>query len=276
MADLKFRVGCQSWGYDDWVTPVGSETVFYPRGTKRGDMLGLYSRVFDTIEVDATLYGIPPDSTLMNWYDETSPGFVFSLKFPREVTHEHALRGPSVQISAEFVERASILRDKLGLFLIQFPARFEATAENQLSLGHFLDKLPQDHRFAVEFRNTSWFTERTMKTLENAGVSLCLVEGKWMAREIMFKWADRVPSSYRYVRIMGERDLLRFDRVYRHRDEILERWRSEMARVKATDVFIYSDNYFEGFAPATANKMLSLVGLPEGDPAKLESQGTLF
>ena len=51
----KVRIGCQSWGYDDWITPIGGETVFYPSGTKHDEMLELYARVFSTIEVDSTV-----------------------------------------------------------------------------------------------------------------------------------------------------------------------------------------------------------------------------
>ena len=48
-----FHIGCQSWQYEDWVTKAGDDTIFYPRGTKPSDMLRLYSKVFDTIEVDS-------------------------------------------------------------------------------------------------------------------------------------------------------------------------------------------------------------------------------
>src|SRR5688572_21414367 len=66
-ARKRYHIGCQSWQYEDWVTEIGGETVFYPRGTKAGDMLGLYSEVFDTIEVDSTAYGTPAVSTLEGW-----------------------------------------------------------------------------------------------------------------------------------------------------------------------------------------------------------------
>jgi uncharacterized protein YecE (DUF72 family) len=272
----RYRVGAQSWGYDDWVTPAGGDTVFYPRATKRSEMLGLYSRVFDTIEVDATLYGIPADSTLQNWYDETSAGFIFSLKFPREITHDHALRGPSEKIMSEFVEKAAILRDKLGLFLVQFPASFEATNENFTALDRFLKRLPAGQRFAVEFRSADWFTDKTFEALQNAATALCLVEGKWVDREIMFRFADRVVTPFRYVRLMGERDIPKFDRIRRPRDEVLDRWSEVLASLTATDIFIYSDNYFEGFAPGTVNKVLSRLGMPRRDPGRLETQGSLF
>ena len=276
MTDRRYRVGSQSWGYDDWVTPAGRQTVFYPRATKRSEMLGLYSRVFDTIEVDATLYGIPADSTLQNWYDETPSGFIFSLKFPREITHDHALRGPSLKLTSEFVERAAILREKLGLFLVQFPASFEATKDNFAALDRFLEHLPAGYRFAVEFRSGDWFVDRTFDALQSAGAALCLVEGKWVDREIMFGSAERVVTPFRYVRLMGERDIPKFDRIRRPRDEVLDRWREVLEGLDATDIYIYSDNYFEGFAPGTVNKLLSLLGMPAGEPARLESQGSLF
>ena len=86
--DIHFRIGCQSWGYDDWITPAGGDYIFYPTGTKRTEMLFFYSRVFDTIEIDSTLYGMPASTTLEKWYRETPDNFIFSLKFPREITQE--------------------------------------------------------------------------------------------------------------------------------------------------------------------------------------------
>src|SRR5437588_4863973 len=277
MSDRKrFHIGCQSWGYDDWITPAAGETIFYPRGTKRDEMLGLYSQIFTTIEVDSTLYGIPVESTLQNWYDETPADFTFSLKFPREITHDHRLRGPSVRIMNEFVERAGALREKLGTMLIQFPASFAASNENTQALRQFLAELPAGHRFAMEFRSVDWFVETTFEELEKASVSLCIVEGTWIDREIMFRFAGIVHSTFAYVRMMGERDIPRFDRIYRNRDDILNLWKPVLEELASRDVFIYVNNYFEGFAPGTANKLHILLDLPTMDPGKLEMQGSLF
>jgi uncharacterized protein YecE (DUF72 family) len=274
--ESKFRIGCQSWGYEDWITPAAGSPVFYPRGTRKQDMLSLYSRIFDTIEVDATLYGVPPESTYQNWHGETPDEFIFSLKFPREITHDLALRGRSRELMLEFVDRSRLLGDKLGLFLIQFPAAFEASPENQGSLRAFLPHLPKDLRFAVEFRNDSWFVQETFDELQNAGAALCLVEGKWVSREIMLAHKEAVATPFRYFRVMGERDLLKFDRVQRDRSEIIDRWAETIKTLNAAEIYIYSDNYFEGFAPGTANKLRQSLGLTRVDPDILETQGSLF
>jgi uncharacterized protein YecE (DUF72 family) len=271
-----YHVGCQSWGYDDWITPAASELVFYPTGTKRDEMLGLYSKVFSTIEVDSTLYGLPAESTIRNWYDETPDQFIFSLKFPREITHDHLLRDPSIRVMQEFVERVSMLDKKLGVMLIQFPASFEATKENARELRRFTAELPREYKFAIEFRNAGWFVEWTFEELEESGINLALVEGKWVERQTMFEAGKKVKTDFRYIRIMGERDLERFDRIYRHRDDVLDQWKTAIAELDANEVFIYLDNYFEGFAPATANKIEARLGLTVSDPSVLETQRSLF
>ena len=118
------RIGCQSWGYDDWVTKAGGDTVFYPRGTKPAQMLELYSAVFDTIEIDSTAYGTPTASAVQGWYEKTPPGFTFSLKVPRRITHDYPLEPSIYPEMDEFIARASELREKMGALLIQFPAAF--------------------------------------------------------------------------------------------------------------------------------------------------------
>ena len=60
----RFHIGCQSWGYDDWITKPDGPAVFYPAGTRSTEMLELYSRIFTTIEVDSTAYGPPTQSTI--------------------------------------------------------------------------------------------------------------------------------------------------------------------------------------------------------------------
>src|SRR5205085_626121 len=90
----RVRVGCQGWNYDDWVTPPPpARAVFYPRATRADRMLDTYARAFDTVEVDSTFYAVPSDATLDAWAAKTPDGFTFALKLPREITHEHALRG---------------------------------------------------------------------------------------------------------------------------------------------------------------------------------------
>lgn len=274
--DKHIRIGCQSWGYDDWVTPAGGDLIFYPAGTKRSEMLPFYSKVFDTIEVDSTLYAIPPATTFEKWHDETPDDFIFSLKFPREVTHDRRLSAESIPVALEFAERARLLKDKLGVLLIQLPPSFDGSKENGKRLRLLLAQLPRDVRFAVEFRNRDWFIDWTFEELERNGLTLGLVEGPWLPRELMFESAARLTADFAYIRIMGERDLEKFDRIYRRRDDVLASWAEAIAGLAASNVYVYIDNYFEGFAPETAGNLQSLLGLPVSKAAAAERQGSLF
>jgi len=239
-------------------------------------MLPFYSKVFNTIEIDATLYGIPPASTYEKWYGETPDDFVFSLKTPREVTHDGRLSPSTFPVMREFVERSQILKEKLGIFLIQLPPSFDGSRENGRNVREFLAQLPAGNRYAVEFRNKDWFIDWTFQELEKNGVTLGLVEGPWLPRELMFESAARLTANFAYVRIMGERDLEKFDRIYRHRDEVLAEWADAIKTLNAKDTFVYVDNYFEGFAPETANKLQRLLDLPVAAAADHEEQRSLF
>jgi uncharacterized protein YecE (DUF72 family) len=271
-----FRVGCQSWGYDDWITPVGGQYAFYPTGTKSSEMLEFYSKVFDAVEVDATVYGTPAARTLKRWYGQTPDHFVFSLKFPREITHENGLSPKTIPATEEFVERARLLKNKLGTLLIQLPARFKANEENWQNLREFISRLPRDLRFAVEFRNEEWLIELVFQELERNRITLGLVEGPWLPRELMFNAIERLAADFAYIRIMGKRDLKKFDRLYRHRDEVLVEWTRTIQRLRAKEVYIYVSNTFEGFAPGSVAKVQRLLNIPVSSASDFHEQGSLF
>ena len=270
------RVGCQSWGYEDWVTKPDGPTVFYPRGTRPSEMLEMYSRVFDTIEIDSTVYGTPEASTIESWYRKTPADFKFSLKVPRRITHDFPLH-PSVYPEMDlFLERVSLLGEKLGPILIQFPSGFESTKDNALALRKFLERLSMDIDFAVEFRNPGWFVDWTFEELASRSVSLALVEGEWVDRETMFAAVPRLTDRFAYIRLMGLKDLQAFDRIQRARADVIELWLKDVEQLAAKSIYIYVDNYFEGFAPETANKIKSKLGLAAVGPEELENQPSLF
>ena len=272
----KSQIGCQGWNYDDWTTKAGGETVFYPRGTRSSQMLKIYAKVFDTIEVDSTFYAIPASSAVENWYQKTPENFTFSLKMPQEITHEYGLREPSFPMMEEFCERVLLLKEKLGAVLIQLPPNFEASKENAKALREFLAELPRDVRFAVEFRNREWMVDWTFEELQKNSVALCLVEGNWIPREMMFEAIGKPTADFAYIRFMGERDLTSFDKVLRPQDANLQMWKTEIERIKATDVFVYFSNFYEGFAPASVNKLKESFGQKTIEASSLENQKSLF
>lgn len=272
----KIEIGCQGWNYDDWTTKAGGEFVFYPRGTRSSDMLALYAEIFDTIEVDSTFYAIPPIATFENWYKKTPEHFTFSLKLPQEITHTHFLRESSFVVADEFCEKAKELKEKLAVVLVQMPPQFEASKTNAQNLRKFLEHLPKDVRFAVEFRNRDWLVDWTFEELEKNNAALALVDGSWIPRGMMFDAIEKIKTDFAYVRFMGERDLIRFDKILREGDAVLQLWKEEIEKLNAKNIFAYFSNYFEGHAPASVNKLKNLLGQKIIDASELEDQGSLF
>jgi uncharacterized protein YecE (DUF72 family) len=245
-------------------------------------MLEAYARAFDTVEVDSTFYAAPSESALDAWAARTPDGFTFSLKLPREITHEHALRGARAAAALEeFCARARRLGPKLAAVLVQLPPQFEATAENARALESFLPLLPEDVRFAVELRDPFWFEEDLLAPLaRRRNVSLALVEGQWVTRER--QWRAALPvlesSDFAYLRWMGARDLTRFDTVQREMGANLDRWARAAERLaeRRLRVYAYFSNFYEGHAPASANKLKRLLGQETVEPDELENQPSLF
>ena len=279
----RVQVGCQGWNYEDWVTPPGAaRPVFYPRGTRAEHMLDAYARAFDTVEVDSTFYAAPADSTYDAWARRTPPAFTFALKLPRKITHEEALRGGAAERAlAEFCRGARRLGRKLAAVLVQLPPQFEATRDNLRALSEFVPLLPPDIRFAVELRDPFWFEAELLVPLSlPRNVTLALVEGPWVTRERVWRAAAPLleTTDFAYVRWMGARDLTRFDDVQRPRDANLERWAAAVERLseRLPAVFAYFSNYYEGHAPASANRLKRLLGQPIVTPDDLEDQPSLF
>lgn len=272
----KIHIGCQGWNYADWTTKAGGENVFYPRGTRSNEMLETYAKVFQTVEVDSTFYAIPTSSAIENWYRKTPDNFTFSLKLPREITHEHSLQSTAFHVLEEFCERLELLKEKLAVVLIQLPPQFEANKENAQSLRDFLAGLPKAIRFAVEFRNREWLIDWTFEELEKNSVALCLVEGNWIPREATFEAIGKLKNDFAYVRFMGERDLTSFDAVQRPQDANLQMWKTEIERLRAKDVFVYFSNFYEGHAPASVNKLKKSFNQETVETSVLETQKSLF
>ena len=74
-------VGCSGWNYPHW------REAIYPEGLPARRWLEHYATLFDTVEVNYTFYRLPPRSAVENWVEQTPPGFLFTVKASRFLTH---------------------------------------------------------------------------------------------------------------------------------------------------------------------------------------------
>jgi uncharacterized protein YecE (DUF72 family) len=162
--------------------------------------------------------------------------------------------------------------------LVQLPPQFEMSEANARALADFLPRLPREMRFSIEFRQSEWLTETVAELLSKHNVAFALVEGPWLAPARVRQIVEQATADFAYVRWMGERDLARFDVVARPQDENLNEWHQLLKRLseRVPEIYAYFSNFYEGHAPASANKLKRLLGDPTVSPEDLEDQPSLF
>jgi uncharacterized protein YecE (DUF72 family) len=267
---MPIRVGTQGWNYDAWVGP------FYPIGTRAADYLSLYAQAFDCVEVDSTFYAIPSAQTIRGWAARVPDGFTFTLKLPKEISHEARLRD-TAGVAPLFFDRARELREKLGPILIQLGPDF--TPDERPALADFLARLPRDLQIAVEFRQRGWITDDVLALLSDHNVALALTDARWIPRRTMLELAEHPTADFAYVRWMGpNRDIVDYSRIQFDRSRELEAW-SEVLQGLAKRVKVvwgFANNHFAGHSPSTARDLQKRAGQEPVQPESLARQRSLF
>jgi len=241
----KVHVGTMGWSYNFW---VGN---FYPTGTAPDKYLSEYSKHFDTVEVDNTFYRIPYESTVTNWKDQTPDNFLFSLKFPRIVTHVRLLKNCRETVDV-FIKRVSKLENKLGPLLIQLPYEFKP--EHIETLSSFISNLPQEYRYVVEVRNKKLLGDELYTLLRKYDVALALVDHPFMPR------IETLTGDFVYVRLEGDRRKVKgtLGQTERDRTNDIRQWAEKTKTLlsQSQDVFVYVSKYYSGHPPTDAMNLL--------------------
>ncbi|MCW4005412.1 MAG: DUF72 domain-containing protein [Candidatus Bathyarchaeota archaeon] len=241
----KVHVGTMGWSYSFW------KGTFYPDKLPSKEFLAYYAKHFDSVEVDSTFYRIPRASTVLDWKQQTPDGFMFSLKFPKKITHEKLLKGCQEETQV-FLERAEGLEEKRGALLIQLPPMFRQQHFSQLS--DFLNALPKTCRYAIEIRNKSLLTSEVYKILHDNNIALAWVDAAKMPL------TKEETSDFAYVRWEGDRKAVTgsLSKVEVDKTVQIGQWAHKLqaAAKEKTVVFGYFSKYYSGYPPADAQELL--------------------
>jgi uncharacterized protein YecE (DUF72 family) len=261
----EFFLGTQGWSYKDWVGP------FYPDGTPARAYLSRYAQSFGAVELDTTFYGIPTEKRVQVWDEGTPEAFLFTAKVPRSITHDRHLEDGAAEMH-EFVRVMSMLGPKLGAILIQLPPDF--TIDERPALQTFLNDLPDDVRFAVEFRHRSWLRDDTYALLAAHRIAWTCIDLSFMPREVA------VTTDFMYVRWLGNRSRIQqMDRTQIDRRRELDAWaeRLEQEARRVERIYGFVNNHYSGHSPADVRYLRKRLGMPEPLPAPPPlQQGTLL
>ncbi|MBD3317800.1 MAG: DUF72 domain-containing protein [Chitinivibrionales bacterium] len=235
------RIGTSGWSYPHW---RGS---FYPNDLPVDEWLGWYAERFDTVEINNSFYHLPNRVTFSSWRSQTPQGFIFSVKASRYITHLKKLRDAGNALTT-LLSRAEGLQDKLGPILFQLPPRWRC---NHQRLKDFLGSLPRDFSYAFEFRDPSWFNERTYALLDEYEAAHCLYH---MGQDASPR---RIAGPFAYVRLHGPQPYYTGDydgRTLRGWARTMQNWSDE-----GREVYLYFDNDDAGYAALDAARIKDML-----------------
>jgi uncharacterized protein YecE (DUF72 family) len=143
---LQLRVGCAGWTIPK---------QYSGRFPAEGSHLTRYADRLKVVEVNSCFYRSHRPSSYARWAADTPPDFAFSLKVPREVTHERRLVKTDHALS-RFLDETAELGPKRGPILVQLPPSLAFDAK---LVGDFFTALRRQYEGEVvcEPRHASWF-----------------------------------------------------------------------------------------------------------------------
>ena len=242
-ASGELRIGCSGWNYSHW-----RAGVFYPPRHPQRDWLKYYAEHFDTVELNTTFYRLPDTAVVARWVSESPPGFVFSVKVSRFITHIKRLVEVAEHLPILYERIDPLLRSpKLGPLLWQLPPTL---SYNHDRLEGTLEHLDDGHRHAFEFRHPSWFRAETYSLLRKHRAALVI--------------ADRpAVNTFQTHELTTDFTFVRFHSGTRGRNgnyspSELDEWATRLDRwSKHVDVFAYFNNDWAGYAVKNATILKS-------------------
>ncbi|WP_026370180.1 DUF72 domain-containing protein [Kallotenue papyrolyticum] len=258
------RIGTSGYSYADW------KGCFYPPDIKPGEMLAFYAREFDTVEINYTYYRPPSARTLAAMAANVPPGFLFTIKATREMTHE---REDNAAAFRDFVAAlAPLIADgKFGCVLAQFPSSFRQGEAERRYLATFRERLG-DLPLVYEFRHRSWLDEAVLAFLRALDVGFCCVDEPRFAS--LMPPVAVATNRIGYVRFHGRNAAKWWQHehaweryAYRYSEDELREWvpRVQTLRQQCDVVYLFANNHYQAGAIDTARKLRALLGeMPTG------------
>ena len=198
---------------------------------------------------------------------------MFSVKLRHLLTHE---KKPDLGkgVEADLVRFLGLLRPliasgKLGPVLIQLPPSYSYQTDFEKLKG-FLGQVPEDVRFAVEFRHPSWLQEDVWSLLRSKNIANVIVDEPLLPPDTI------VTADFAFIRWHGRGTRPWYN--YRYGEKELDGWvprvKDVASRVKQT--FGYFNNHFKGFAVESSLKLMEKLGISTLQQQEARSRATGF
>ena len=196
-------IGCAKWNKTDL-------KGFYPKGTK--DELTYYATQFNSIELNATFYGMPTAEQVQTWKEKTPKDFKFFPKITNTVSHFRRLLNVT-DVVTQFASAVLNFDEKLGMVFLQLHDNFKPKDYERLE--KFVQDWPKEVPLAIELRNTEWFTDEEVfnivcELFEMNNITNIIVDTAGR-RDMLHMRLTTSDAFIRYVGANAESDYARLD-----------------------------------------------------------------
>ena len=237
-----FHIGCAGWSIP---------REFAGRFSDVGTHLQRYGGTFSAVEINSSFYRPHRAATYARWAESVPKHFRFSVKMPKQITHEQRLVDTAKQV-AKIVNEATALGDHLGCFLVQLPPSLKL---NVKIAGEFFRELRACYAGPVvcEPRHVSWFSAASAELLKHH----CI--GRVAADPAPYSAAGQPAgnSLVTYFRLHGSPTMY----YSAYTSEYLATLAATLTtyREQGDDIWCIFDNTAEGFATANALELQAML-----------------
>jgi uncharacterized protein YecE (DUF72 family) len=240
-------IGTSGWSYKGW------EEAFYPSGIPKTRHFEYYLTQFPTVEINLTFYRLPTERTIRNWRTKAPQDFIYALKGSRFITHMKKLVNLGDALN-KFFARVDPLGPLMGPILWQLPRLLK---KDTARLADFLQRLPKDHRYALEFRHPSWLAEDTFALLQQHRIAHVSLSSGAMPANLT------VTADFIYLRFHG----LSGGAAHDYTIAELQPWAAHILNHPDKTVFAYFNNDMNTRAPQNARQLMEMVGSRAAKPS---------
>ncbi|MCD6550070.1 DUF72 domain-containing protein [bacterium] len=243
----KLFIGTSGFSYLHW-----GKDVFYPKDLPRSSWFEYYFKYFNSVEINSSFYHLPSEKTFTSWYNKAPSGFIFAVKVSRIITHIKKIQNCTSPWK-EFLNRALLLKEKLGPFLFQFPPNWKKDLKRLENFVELITNFDKSLRFAFEFRHSSWYSQDVYDFfLSRKNISFCIIDSPYWPK------TKEVFGDFVYIRMHGRKSLYSSNYSQKELKTLAQEIKGYLN--KGLDVYCYFNNDAQGFACNNARGLLKLCG----------------
>ena len=154
-----------------------------------------------------------------------------------------------------FLERASLLEEKLGVLLLQFPPAFGS--KKFPLIVKYLKDLPRKFYYAIEVRNKSLLNEDFYTLLREENVAFTWVDA------VKMPLVTELTADFIYVRWEGDHSKVQgvIGTTEVDQKNNIQSWAHKLNSLKDKDIYGYYSKYYSGFPPQDCLDLLNEIQL---------------